>query len=37
VHVQRPKALADEFDELVELTEASAIFVGPPDLVATPF
>ena len=37
VHVQRPKALADEFDELVRLTEASAVFVGPPDLVATPF
>jgi hypothetical protein len=37
VHVQRPKALADEFDELVRLTEASAVFVGPPDLGATPF
>jgi hypothetical protein len=37
VHVQRPKALADEFDELVKLTEASAVFVGPPDLGATPF
>jgi hypothetical protein len=37
LHVQRPQALADELDELVRLTEASAVFVGPPDLVATAF